>query len=588
MRIKSLVCSCALMVGLSGVAQAHEDLGNDGKFSILFGGGGYFTDSDRGLDDGVAGEIGLGYIINKHWAIEAIYTDISGADSETTGADVDADMFRLDGLYHFDRNGHWTPYLAAGIGELTFEPAGGPDSDETAINFGGGVKYALSKAASLRGDVRAFYGDEDSDLDTMASLAVTYVFGAKAAAAPLDSDGDGVLDADDRCPGTPAGVVVDSKGCALDSDLDGVPNYLDKCHSTKVGVKVDSDGCPMMASETVKIELEVLFDTNKADIKPEFMAEIQRVAEFMNQYKGAYAVIEGHTDSMGEADYNKGLSERRANAVRDVLVKKMGSSPYLAAGIGELTFEPAGGPDSDETAINFGGGVKYALSKAASLRGDVRAFYGDEDSDLDTMASLAVTYVFGAKAAAAPLDSDGDGVLDADDRCPGTPAGVVVDSKGCALDSDLDGVPNYLDKCHSTKVGVKVDSDGCPMMASETVKIELEVLFDTNKADIKPEFMAEIQRVAEFMNQYKGAYAVIEGHTDSMGEADYNKGLSERRANAVRDVLVKKMGINAQRVTAEGYGEERPRAANDTRDGRQLNRRVVAVLKAQVKKVMTK
>jgi len=337
MKMKSLVCSCAVMAGLSGFAQAHEDVDNSGKFTVLFGGGKYFTDSSRDLDDGSVGEIGLGYIIDKHWAIEAIYSQIDGIESDVTGADVDADMFRIDGLYHFDQQGHWTPYLAAGLGQLSFDTKGGSDDDELALNFGGGMKYALSKELTVRADLRAVYGEDDSDLDTLATVGFNYIFGASSTPAALDSDGDGVLDGKDQCPNTPAGVAVNSKGCALDSDLDGVPNYLDKCHSTKVGVKVDKDGCPMLGSDVVSIELEVLFDTNKADVKPEFMAEIQRVAEFMDQYKGAYAVIEGHTDSRGDEGYNKDLSQRRADAVRRVLVQKMGVSNQrvTAEGYGE-------------------------------------------------------------------------------------------------------------------------------------------------------------------------------------------------------------------------------------------------------------
>lgn len=338
MKIKSLLCSCALMVGLSGVAQAHQEVDNEGKFTVLFGGGKYATDSSRDLDDGTATEIGLGYIIDKHWAIEAIYSEMHGIDSDSTGSDVDVDMFRLDALYHFDqRNGHWTPYLAAGIGELDFDVSGGSDDDETALNFGGGVKYAITKAASLRADIRAVYGDEDSDLDTLATLGVTYVLGAQSAAGPSDADGDGVLDENDKCPGTPAGVAVDVFGCALDSDRDGVPDYLDKCPNTKQGVRVDSDGCVLMAADVVRLDLEVLFDTNKSDVKAEYMGQITRVADFMKRYDDVTAVIEGHTDSRGEASYNQGLSQRRADAVRAVLVEglKVDGSRVTAKGYGE-------------------------------------------------------------------------------------------------------------------------------------------------------------------------------------------------------------------------------------------------------------
>jgi len=315
MKIKSLVGSCAVMIGLAGVAQAHDDLDSDGKFSVLLGAGKYLTDSDRGLDNGTVREIGLGYIIDKHWAVEAVYTDIDSLTNDG-GASVEADMYRLDGLYHFDRNGHWTPYLAAGIGEINFEPVGSADSDETIINFGGGVKYAITKAASLRADVRAIYGDEDSDLDTLATLGLTYVFGNSSASAPAPAEPE------------PA---------PLDSDGDGVTDDMDKCPGTAARLAVDSDGCPRMSIESVSIDLEVLFDTNKADIKAGSMPEIQRVADFMYTYPKSTAVIEGHTDDRGEASYNQDLSQRRADAVRGVLVNEMDveAGRVTAKGYGE-------------------------------------------------------------------------------------------------------------------------------------------------------------------------------------------------------------------------------------------------------------
>jgi len=312
MRVKSLVGSCAVLVGLAGVAQAHDDLDSDGKYSVLIGAGKYLTDTDRGLDNGSAAEIGLGYIIDKHWAVEAVYTDIKSMTNDAGGV-VEADMYRLDGLYHFDRNGHWTPYLAAGIGEINFDTVGSADSDETIVNFGGGVKYALTKAASIRADVRAIYGDEDSDLDTLATVGLTYVFGASSPA---------------PAPAEPA---------PLDSDRDGVTDDLDKCPGTAATLAVDSDGCPRMSVESVSVDLEVLFDTNKADVKAGSMAKIQDVADFMYTYPKSTAEIEGHTDDRGEASYNQDLSQRRADAVRGVLVNQMNvdAGRVTAKGYGE-------------------------------------------------------------------------------------------------------------------------------------------------------------------------------------------------------------------------------------------------------------
>ncbi|OPH34206.1 OmpA family protein [Moraxella equi] len=113
--------------------------------------------------------------------------------------------------------------------------------------------------------------------------------------------------------------------------------------------------------------------------------------------------------------------------------------------------------------------------------------------------------------------------------------------------------------------------------AKQTLTIELEVLFDTDKHFVKSKYHEEIKRVSDFMQQHPHATVVIEGHTDSRASEAYNQALSERRAKAVKDVLVKTYGVDESAVTTEGHGELRPRATNDTAEGRQLNRRVMAV-----------
>lgn len=79
------------------------------------------------------------------------------------------------------------------------------------------------------------------------------------------------------------------------------------------------------------------------------------------------------------------------------------------------------------------------------------------------------------------------------------------------------------------------------------------------------------------MKTYPQATADIEGHTDSRASHEYNQVLSQRRVNAVRKILIEQYGISPDRLNAVGYGETRPVASNDTAEGRQLNRRVVAV-----------
>ncbi|MDX2055273.1 MAG: OmpA family protein [Polyangiaceae bacterium] len=101
------------------------------------------------------------------------------------------------------------------------------------------------------------------------------------------------------------------------------------------------------------------------------------------------------------------------------------------------------------------------------------------------------------------------------------------------------------------------------------------VNFDTAKATIRPESFARLESVVEYMTHKKSSRIQISGHTDNVGKPKNNKDLSEKRAQACRDYLVSK-GIDASRIEAVGYGDERPIAPNDTEEGRQKNRRIEA------------
>lgn len=104
-----------------------------------------------------------------------------------------------------------------------------------------------------------------------------------------------------------------------------------------------------------------------------------------------------------------------------------------------------------------------------------------------------------------------------------------------------------------------------------------DVLFDLNRAELKPAGEQTINRLADFMSEYPERRVRVEGYTDSTGAASYNRDLSERRAEAVRDALVNK-GISWGRIETRGYGEDYPVASNDTAAGRQQNRRVEIVI----------
>jgi OOP family OmpA-OmpF porin len=103
------------------------------------------------------------------------------------------------------------------------------------------------------------------------------------------------------------------------------------------------------------------------------------------------------------------------------------------------------------------------------------------------------------------------------------------------------------------------------------------VHFDFDKSTLRPEAKVILNEAAALLQKHERVVVEVAGHTDSVGTDQYNQGLSERRANSVRDYLVEQ-GVRASRLTAVGYGENRPVATNDTADGRQENRRVELVV----------
>ena len=195
----------------------------------------------------------------------------------------------------------------------------------------------------------------------------------------------------------------------------------------------------------------------------------------------------------------------------------------------------------------------------------------------------------GAKvdATGCPTDADGDGVWDGLDKCPDTPKGAAVDATGCPKDSDGDGVWDGLDKCPDTPKGAKVDADGCPIVVTEketelldTGMIRLQnVNFETGKSDLLPESFPILDDVGPILRKWPQLQIEVGGHTDSRGTTARNQTLSEARANAVRNYLLKKFpDIVASQLSAKGYGESRPIAPNKGVANMAKNRRVEFVV----------
>lgn len=273
--------------------------------------------------------------------------------------------------------------------------------------------------------------------------------------------------------------------------------------------------------------------------------------------------------------------------------------PYLAAGYSGLKLEGNGVDTRTHGAFDYGVGAKYFLSDDFAIRGDVRHIIRRDNSDTinNLEFTLGAYFQFGSVAPAVksvtpaqtpppepvkvvaapvpapepvpapapapivvapivvpPADSDGDGVIDSLDKCPGTPAGVAVDAVGCAVE---------------------------PAKKSCDKPSVIAVIFDVNKADVKAKYNDELDKLGSFLKEFPNSKGVIEGHTDADGSAAANLKLSQARAENVRSYIVNKFGIDASRISAKGYGPAKPIASNKTASGKAKNRRIEAVFSCE-------
>jgi OOP family OmpA-OmpF porin len=159
------------------------------------------------------------------------------------------------------------------------------------------------------------------------------------------------------------------------------------------------------------------------------------------------------------------------------------------------------------------------------------------------------------EVAMTPKDSDGDGVPDVRDKCPGTPSGTRVNSQGCPEDRS---------------VGTMLD-----------FPYVITLLFDTDSSSIREEYAYLHEEVIAFRKENRDAVIdriVVEGHADSTGTDEHNMRLSRRRAEGVKSYLVDNLGVSRNIVETAYYGESQPVASNRTKAGRQENRRVIVTI----------
>jgi len=257
-----------------------------------------------------------------------------------------------------------------------------------------------------------------------------------------------------------------------------------------------------------------------------------------------------------------------------------GITPFAKVGLGyEHINDRGNGTENlnhNGAFADAGAGVKVGITDQLALKLEaiemLKFNHFDWDNSLLLMAGL--NFAFGEKAqpaapvavapVVAPVPTPAPAPAPKPVVAAPAPKPVIV---AAPVDSDGDGVFDPQDKCPNTPKGFKVDSEGCPLKAT------LHLNFATNSNKVDAEGTAKVDAFAAFMKESTAYKANIVGHTDSTASDTYNQKLSEKRAEMVKAMLIKD-GVAADRLTSEGMGEKMPVASNKTKEGRAENRRI--------------
>lgn len=408
----------------------------------------------------------------------------------------------LGQLYPAGTEGKISPYLHAGYGVVSERF----DDANHQIPLGLGINFRLDKNSwfNVQGEYRI--SDQDLRSNVMAGLGYVYRFSS------IDTDKDGIVNRDDRCPTEPG--PASTNGCP-DTDMDGITDADDRC-PTLAG-SANLAGCPDTDMDGVP------------DIDDK-CPDVVGPAEFMGC---------PDTDGDGVIDAD------------DKCPDEAGTAALM------------GCPDSD------GDGVIDSEDKCPEKAG-LAAYNGCPDTDGDGVPDNLDACPEVAGTANGCPDSDKDGFADREDGCPDKPGNF----NGCP-DSDGDGVADNKDRC-PTQAGPAASGGCPEIKQEVKERLEYAaraVRFETGSAKLREESYVILSEVAGIMRQYPDYDLTIGGHTDDVGSDVRNLTLSQERAAACRSFIIA-TGISESRISSAGFGESRPVGDNATAAGRALNRRV--------------
>lgn len=589
---KALMAACLTTTAIAApVVSANDDPADtrwylSGQYSFNN------PDSNRQQDgDSVGFMLGVGKYLTHSLAIEAsgflFDTDGSGGnnDQELSGYTVSALYFPMGREYGF--------YGLAGAGQQTNKVSGVGTIDSTIYDLGFGFMRTMgNRGNQLRGELRARFDDHgdalgahggaDTSLDYIASIGLLRPFG--------DNDGssydfpiyDGEKDQRIYANIGASYYLADNSRGTEDDGAVGYRIGLGTFLRPNLGVELHADlvdfetagGGATVASNSYGVDL-FLYKYRNPDFSP-----FTVIGAGVTETETGSTTNDGNTFDLGFGflsnitNYGLGIrfdARYRTTHMGNTSVRLHDGIINLGLNIpfGEPPSPPDddndGVPDSTDQCPNTPPNTPVDLD-GCPLDSDNDGVIDPQDACPNTPAGTEVD----ARGCTVDSDSDADGVMDSIDECPGTPEGVVVGSNGCPLDDDGDGVLNAADQCPGTPAGLAVDNAGCVVQQSAVLK---GVNFEFNSGTLTPHARRVLDDMAAAWKSQPDLAAVVAGHTDWMGPADFNLQLSQDRANSVKAYLVER-GVPASQLTARGYGESQPIADNNTEDGRAENRRV--------------
>ncbi len=479
--------------GITGPSTLGLSITTGGLFAAVETGADLASGQSALSGNGLAGTLGVSAKlggINLCVGGTVARQETAGFTSTSSQAGFGGAAFRLPTLLGL-------PLSAFGVVSAesrTNSPIGSAEVEAQGLAFRAGLSTYIRPWLGLR-----VYEDRFDD-EHRVGFSVGIAFPLKAA----DADGDGVIDAEDRCPNTPTGTPVNAYGCPRDLDGDGVIDAQDKCPNTPAGTPVNAEGCPLDSDGDGVIDAQ--------DRCP-------------NTPRGTAVNATGcPLDSDGDGVVD--AQDKCPNTPRGTVVNAEGC-PLDADGDGVVDAQDRCPNTPRGTAVN---------AEGCPLDADGDGVVDAQDKCPNTPRGTPVN------AEGCPLDADGDGVVDTADACANTPAGTAVDTRGC---------PKLFATAASfTLTGVTFETSSSVIRPSSYDK--LDEVAEALRAN--PDVRVEISGHTDNVGSDEGNLTLSQARAESVRRYFIEKGVAADRMEAKGYGETKPVATND---TAEGRAENR-------------------------------